>query len=639
MTIFDIARKNIIGNFKSYLLYFFSMVFSVVIYFTFVTLQYSTEIEKILDISENLTAIFMQASILLILFVAIFILYSNSFFTKQRKKEIGLYALLGLKKKTIAKMLFYENLIMGGIALIIGTLLGTLFSKLFSMILLKLMTVDVEVGMTLSLAAIINTVIVFGLIFMVTSFRAYRMIYRYKLIELFQAEKAGDAVPKSLPTAAILGLLLIAGSYWLLLQTPETDADFLIGALLITVGLSAGTFLLVRFVTVFALKAIQKKKQYYYKGMNLITASHLLYHIKGNARTLTIISLLSAVTLSLFSTVYSMYYFQEKRTMEGLPFSFEHLALDEAFDSEAERLITSDDAHSLEVQLDIPIIEAETEFEAPGGYLTSQVQLISQSSYNKAMKVITGGERVDLNKTETAVIRPRLTDHKLADYAGKEITLQTGAGQQRFTIADMKTNHVLSWSYPDFFVIVHDDVFKDMAVEKQPIVYKVYQVEDQKSAEDISEKLFAMERAEEAGVKSFFREYNAAMQISGLNLFLLGFLGLVFLAATGSIIYFKQLTEAHASKSSYKMMHKLGVSSREIRAVIVKQSLFILGLPLVIGIGHCLMILEGIKTIYGAADYDLTVPFVTAMLAYFVIYAGYYFLTVFNYNHIVNRQS
>src|SRR5690606_21746704 len=135
-----------IGNVKNYLLYFISMIFSVVIYYTFVSLQYSPEVKKAIESSDSILNIFIAGSVVLVLFVAIFIFYSNSFFTKKRKKEVGLYSLLGLRKKTIGKMLFYENLIMSAAALVIGIIFGTFLSKLFTMLLLRLLDSAVEVG-------------------------------------------------------------------------------------------------------------------------------------------------------------------------------------------------------------------------------------------------------------------------------------------------------------------------------------------------------------------------------------------------------------------------------------------------------------------------------------------------------------
>ncbi len=183
MTLFSLARKNIKGNFNNYFVYFVTLVFSTVIYYTFTSLQYSEKIQESIELSDTMSFMFGVSSIILILFVAIFILYSNSFFTRKRKKEVGLYAILGLRKKTIAKMLFYENLIMGIIAIVIGIILGTLLSKLFAMILIKLMGSIAEVDFGISILAITQTVIVFMVIILFTSVQGYRLIYRFTLIE------------------------------------------------------------------------------------------------------------------------------------------------------------------------------------------------------------------------------------------------------------------------------------------------------------------------------------------------------------------------------------------------------------------------------------------------------------------------
>jgi putative ABC transport system permease protein len=190
VTLFDVVKKNMKGNFKSYIIYFISMLFSVVIYYTFVSLQYSTEIAKGIESSEAMESIFMVASVILILFVSVFILYSNRTFARKRKKEVGLYSLLGLQKKTIGRMLFYENFIMGIIVLIIGIAVGTFLSRLFSMILVRLLGIVIDVGMVFSLKAVINTTIVFIAIILLTSIQGYRLIYKFKLIELFRADKS-----------------------------------------------------------------------------------------------------------------------------------------------------------------------------------------------------------------------------------------------------------------------------------------------------------------------------------------------------------------------------------------------------------------------------------------------------------------
>ena len=147
-------------------------------------------------------------------FVAIFIWYSNSFFTK----EIALYSLLGVPKRQIGTMLFYENLIIGIIALIIGMSIGALLSKVFSMLLLKVMQLSTTISFSFSLEAIIHTTLVFTIIILITSFHGYSIIYKFKLIELLQAERQSELIPKGSIWTALLGIILVIASYWFALQ-------------------------------------------------------------------------------------------------------------------------------------------------------------------------------------------------------------------------------------------------------------------------------------------------------------------------------------------------------------------------------------------------------------------------------------
>ncbi len=224
--------------------------------------------------------------------------------------------MLGLPKKTIGKMLFYENLIMGFIALVIGILLGTLLSNLFSMILVNLMGSAAEIDFGISIQAIMQTAIVFMVIILFTSFQGYRLIFRFKLIELFHAEKQGEQEPKSSLVSTIMAVILLVGSYLLILrQFPdELTIEYLMknyGVAL--VALIIGTHLFFRSVTVFLLKLSKRNKSHLYKGTRLIETSQLLHRIRGNARTFTVIALLSAATISFFGVTYSGYYSNEKK--------------------------------------------------------------------------------------------------------------------------------------------------------------------------------------------------------------------------------------------------------------------------------------------------------------------------------------
>ena len=173
MGLINIAIKNIKRNFYNYFLYFVSMIFSIMIYFIFTSIQYNTQVQEVVGSSITFSTVFKAASIVIAIFVAIFIWYSNSFFIKKRKKEVALYSLLGIRKKQIARMLFYENIVMGTAALAAGILMGSLFSKLFIMLLIRLMGFSANIIFMIPLKAVLNTSVVFIILFLITSIHGY----------------------------------------------------------------------------------------------------------------------------------------------------------------------------------------------------------------------------------------------------------------------------------------------------------------------------------------------------------------------------------------------------------------------------------------------------------------------------------
>ncbi|MCQ6563394.1 ABC transporter permease [Paenibacillus mendelii] len=643
MTLFSLAKKNVKGNVKSYLIYFISMIFSVVIYYTFVSLQYSTEIQESMQLSQAMSSVFTGGSIVLVLFVAVFIWYSNSFFTKKRKKEVGLYSLLGLRKKTIGRMLFYENLIMGTVGLAAGVALGTLLSKLFTMIFLKLLDSAVDISFSVSVEAILNTILVFAVLILFTSVQAYRLIYRFKLIELFQAEKEGEQAPKASFAAAVIAVILLAGSYWLVFQPMTTNEQMGRNILLFTGGMIIGTYMLFRSAIVRLLSASKANKSRYYRGMNVIATSQLLFRIKGNTRTLTMISLLSAVTLSSISVGYSMYYSNGNNADESAPFSYSYISQGEALDQQVQGILENDTEHPITAHLDIPVIMLKGDISAleyvPSGFPAheSPLKLISANAYNQASKALNREGNLQLSGNEAAAILPRFTsDLSLSDYEGRSISLQTPRENRKVSLVNLLEGRVLRWSYPDVAFVVSDTAFNDLAAQIPPVIYKVYKVENQQTTKSASDQLANL-AAEDMQMSSYYTVYREGLENAGLNIFILGFLGLVFLAATGSIIYFKQLTEAHADKGRYDILRKIGVSRKEIRASVAKQTFFVFVLPLAVGIMHSTMILKALSAINLIVG-SLAVPIISSMAAYIVIYLGYYVLCANSFNRIVNNK-
>ncbi|MEB4816156.1 ABC transporter permease [Bacillus thuringiensis] len=628
MTLFSLAKKNIKGNLNNYLLYIFSMVISVVICYTFNSLLYTPEIKNAVN---NMEGTMSQTSFVLIGFVAVFIGYSNAFFTKKRKKEVGLYSLLGVRKKTIARMLFFENVIIGAITLICGLVLGIILSRLFIMLLLKLVGAPVDVSFSIPMEAIMTTTITFTVITIFTSLQSYLLIYRFKLIELFQADKKGEKVPKASIVSAVASIILLVSSYWLMFN----------GAAMISMPLVAiGTYLLFRSLTVYLLKRAQKNKPNYYKGINIIGTSHLLYRVKGNALMLTIIALLISVALPYLHASFSEYAITEKDAHRIAPFSYIHLSKDETSDNQIKRVISKDKDHPIIAQLDIPVIQVKGSTSAPFEDKDDlSVNLISENGFHKMNKVLKLGDIPKLASEQAIAFKKYLINQPVPNFTGQQVHIQLPEGNYTFKLEKLekKSIQLTSGSEPELLYIVVDDaMFNLVAKQVSPIIYKAYKVADEKTTKETSEIVMTLAE-NDTHMRTFYKEYKQIKALTGMKIFVVSSLALVLLVATGSVIYFKQLTEAHSDKNRYEILRKIGVNKKEVRTTIAKQTLFIFLFPLIIGILNAAMLTMSVSLQYSMDIQQDVISFIYAMITYGVIYLVYYVLTINSYNRIVNK--
>jgi putative ABC transport system permease protein len=607
---------------------------SVIVFYTFVSLQDVPEIQVRTESFEIIRSIIFQASFLLVLFIGVFIWYSNSFFTKRRKKEVGLYALLGIRKKTIGKMLFYENIILGLSALLAGILLGALFSRLFVMLLLKLLDSPMNIAFHLSFDAIIYTSVVFGCMIALTSIQAYRLIYRFKLIAFFQAEKQGEQVPETSVPYTILTFVLLACSF-LVVYRPILDEPIVILGLFSLFTIT-GTYLLYRSVIVLLIKVIQRNKPYYYKGTNLIGFTHILHRIQGNTQILTIISLLSAATLTAFYMGYNEYDSVKKKAINYAPFSYQHTSNNKTFDQLVKKIVEQDKQHPVLTQLDIPVIQMNGDISAfeyiPYGYPVNKtpIRILSCSTFYQIAKALGKKETLHLTKDQAAMIRPYL-DYMNSNYIGQKLILQ---GNHTLSIVKTLEDRIINWSEPDLYLVVSDLMFKELKEQNEPFLYKAYRVKDQEATRTTSNQLLSLAADKKIELSTFYRNYRMNIESAGVDLFLLGFLGIVFIVATGSIIYLKQLMEAYLDRERYHTLRKIGTTKREITIIIAKQTLFVYLLSLVIGILHSTMI----YTILYPMGEVFTMNVLTSIMVYVFIYFLYYVLSVYSYNKIVNSR-
>ncbi len=624
-------RKNI----SRYSLYFFSMIFSIIVYYVFATLQYDQSISKVIGEEMRLQGIFNASNYVLLTFIVVFIWYTNSFFIRQRKRELGLYHLVGIEKRTIGKMIFYENMLLGIFSLVVGILLGTVFSRLFVLFLLKLMGLSLSITLTFSLQAVLKTAVVFLIVTIFISFQGYFIMYRYTLLDLFQAESKSERVNKISSKKSIavggLGILLVGYGYYLSSGNIVTPKFFLIVAVVLF-SVIFGTFLLFKATIEWLMGLYREHASGYYSFANMLSVSTMMYRIKANARVLTLITILSATTLVAVGVTYSSYYNTKADARSMQPYDYtlhskkaaqEFMDVLDELDIQSNRYVYHIVKHSADLS-DFRFITS--------GYYKDREQI----SFLDEEEVRKNGVSVPaLSANETVIFDSMAKGKVFKPSTGKTAAVQLKESEE-LALKVVKSEPLLildSDSAGYQFVVNHDTFIKLSKSGQKQAVY-VFNTGDGNKQSELTKNYHQIAKKAGESRTSYYDVFQTGLMSKGLFIFIGGFLGLVFLMATGSIIYFKQISEAEQERKRFEVLRKLGFSVSQMMSAVRKQQLFTFGLPLVIGILHSLFALKVIMNLTGES---LIVPVLIADAVYGVIYFIFYWLTMNYYRMVIKR--
>ncbi|MFJ7370098.1 FtsX-like permease family protein [Lysinibacillus sp. NPDC098008] len=622
MTLFSLARKNIQRNLSNYFLYIASMVFSIVIYFTFVTLKYNDDLAALKQSSQQIKGLMGASSIVLLFFIVIFMAYSNSFFMKKRKKEVALYSLLGVRKQKIGLMLFFENLVIGLVSLVFGIVLGFFLSQGLLMILVRLMGYEIVGSLTFSMDALMNTASIFALLFLLTSLQGYRVIYQFKLIDLFHAEKQGEQIPRASLIAALLGAALIAFAYYTSASDIFSSGIWkfftFLGTPMLVIGITiVGTYLLFHSVSVFILTALKNATSWSWRGLNLIGVSQLLYRIRANAKSLSIIAILSATTITAGGGVFGMYYNAEVSVRQMLPNTFMWKGDTVEFSQENVMYHESLTVKNLRVDNEFALFE---------------YTLLNETDYNRLAQLQGKDQELHIATGSTVLLDATFDERFSYDFTGENFKLANG---ESFYVDKMLTESVLNFIPAGTVLVVNDQDFA--ATNAEAVTMQVVGMDNDLQQQETSQDIYKQLSSEQQeGFSSVPQSYQDSLATVGALLFVGSFLGLVFLAATGSIIYFKILTEAEEDRAKYAILNKIGVNSKQILKTVAGQVAVIFSTPLIAGIMHSAFALIAFSQLF---NMNITKPVLLWMLAYSAIYFIYYIFTVRSFYKIVRQEN
>ncbi|MED3320125.1 ABC transporter permease [Bacillus thuringiensis] len=635
MDFLEVSKRSIKRNVKDYFLYFISLVGSIIIYFTFVSIKRNESVVALLKESDKVETTFTFAQILLIIFLTIFIFYCNSFFLRKKKKEIALYSLLGIRKEEIAKLLFYETLLVGAAASVLGIISGLFIANICAGLLVKLMGSAFTFTFTISFLSIVEVLITIGAIFFIASWKSKKLIYEHRLVELLYGENQKEEAPTYSSKKAKSAIVLLFIGYVVAFSTLIFGVVMLLLTGLVIFGLIVkGTFLLFEQYTVKSLHKVKEDKKKYWNGTNILSISSLYFRIKGNVKMLALLSLLSAVTLCTIGMSSSMYYGAKKTAKLMNPVSYEYVTTGKELDKKVSEEIQK---HELGIKNETSITMLSMQGNIDGeqmltGYLigNGNVQIIKVTDYNKLASML-GHKQVILGSEKEVVLLDPYKSYNIEKNSLEGNHVSFEGMKSGLTIVDHREETVVSAKLAPVGLVVQESLFNKLQKGKDVSTVSGFIVEGNGSRE-LTERIGAI-IPKEAKFQSFEKTNQSELQDGAVLLFASVFLGIVFILATGCILYFKQITEAMAERPAYGMLKKIGLTKKEARESVRKQVGAIFLAPFMLAICHTFFAFLSLMGFGGMFEYSL--PLLGSIGVYIVIYFGYYMLTVRSYTNTV----
>lgn len=597
----------------------------------------------------NSVAAMMELGVYVIgIFAVLFLFYTNSFIMKRRKKELGLYNILGMEKRHIARVIFAETLLTALATLVLGLGLGVLFSKVLFLALEKVLGLSVPIAFLVPPQAVASTAVFFLAVFFLILVYNVLQVRLSKPIELLHGGEVGEKEPKAHWLLAVLGVLLLGGGYYLAvtIQSPiEAMMFFFIAVILVILG----TYLLFMTGITALLKLLKKNKRFYYQTRHFTAVSGMLYRMKQNAAGLASICILSTCLLVTVSTTFSLYTGVEGVIHDRYPRNFS-ITLREPNGAALDAVNTLIDEESAKLGLkpENPLhftarywaaARLGTAFAFDEAYSTtySMIQACTLEEFNRDT-----GRKETMSPGEILLADPRNT------FPGDAVTL----GGKEFNVRriDYKLEgEINSLIYETYAMVFADeDALLSVLGQEQidnmrmdvPTHYYYFDIGETDADLEAFETAMYDRQADEFPKEGV--EFEAMMIDSAAGaredflslyggLFFLGmFLGLLFLMGTALIIYYKQISEGYEDARRFSIMQKVGMSRQEVKRSIHSQIILVFFLPLLAAVLHLAFafpMLQRIMSLLNMVDFQLilfsTIGCVVVFaLFYFIIYAG-----------------
>lgn len=666
-----LAWDGIKKNKKLYLPYILTCVGMIAMFYI---VAFLSKDESMLAVTggEQIQGILVFGTYVLGIFSLLILFYTNSFLIRRRKKEFGLYNILGMDKINLSRVLFWENAVIFCISMVSGLACGLLFSKFAQLLMVNILTAGTDFSLSVSPDSISTAFLWFAVIFVLIFLNALRQIHMTNPADLLKSESTGEKPPKANWAIAALGALILAGAYIIAVTiTNPTAAIFMYFVAVIMVILA--TYMLFISGSVALCKALQKNKHYYYKTNHFISVSTMAYRMKRNGAGLASICILSTMVLVMISCTVCLYTGMDDSLRTRYPRDLviditaaQDGSIDESiinsandsFDSTVkENAVTPLNKISYRLS-DFSANVSGNDFEiVTNGFYNSSaynVLIVPLEDYNRLM-----GKNETLGENEAIAYTT-----KLSDYDESTININ-GTGELTITkYVDDYIGYGIDISFVNdsiyLFVPNYDEYIARFADITEPNGNKVmsshYIIGSDFDCE--TETLYDLTEAfdESIGANTTLTSASCGFSIESIagslemfmglygGLFFLGILlGIVFVFAAVLIMYYKQISEGYEDRSRFDIMKKVGMTEKEIKKSINSQVLTVFFAPLVMAGIHLAFnfpLINRTITLLGFTNPALLLGTTVACFSVFaVLYVIVYRITSSSYFNIVNAKA
>ena len=688
MTTIKLSFRNIKKSFKDYAIYFFTLILGVAIFYVFNSIESQTVLlditESTYDIIDTLSNMLSGASVFVAFILGFLIIYASRFLMKRRNKEFGIYMLLGMSKRKISMILFFETILIGIISLAVGLGLGVALSQLMSMLVANMFEADMtRYEFIFSSNACIKTLIYFGIMYVIVMLFNVINVGKCKLIDLIQTSKKSETVKMKNPMLCtivfILSVIALGYAYYLVtggvnetVQTPDgIIKPIIIGAV--------ATFFLFWSLSGLMLKIVMGMKNLYVKGLNTFTLRQVSSKINTTVFSMTIICLMLFVTICVLSSALSLKNSMTENLNALAPADIQlsisvkdESWLDQGYNEaqiENSKLgvrktleafgLNIEDYLQESVEYNSYRMDGLTFGDSLGDSLehiknntTSMIpynmpeEIMTISDYNQVARFY-GNEEYTLADDEYIIIADydaMIAIRNVALANNQELTifghtLKPKYQECQYGFVEMASNHINSG-----IIIVPDNVVSEEECSYNSIIGNYYtdSLDEQREIQDKIKTMIQNPLSAEyslPNVNSKVDISEASIGLGALVTFLGLYLGIVFLIASVAILALKELTESTDNKERYAMLRKLGADEKMINKSLFRQIAIFFMFPLLVAIIHSIFGITFCSYVISTFGNEQLLPSIIVTAIFIVvIYGGYFLITYFSSKNIIKER-